>query len=75
MRNTHCRNWIMSRNTEKKWKMRHKHCMTWNIARNTEKGGKMRNILGRTWNMARVLKIMENEKHTLYDVKYGKKKH
>ena len=24
--------------------------------------------------MARVLKIMENEKHTLYDVKYGKKK-
>ena len=40
MRNTHCRNWIMSRNTEKKWKMRHKHCMTWNIARNTEKGGK-----------------------------------
>ena len=54
--------------------MRHKHCMTWNIARNTEKGGKMRNILGRTWNMARVLKIMENEKHTLYDVKYGKKK-
>ena len=28
----------------------------------------------RTWNMARVLKIMENEKHTLYDVKYGKKK-
>ena len=23
--------------------------------------------------MARVLKIMENEKHTLYDVKYGKK--
>ena len=56
------------------WKLRHKHCMTWNIARNTEKGGKMRNILGRTWNMARVLKIMENEKHTLYDVKYGKKK-
>ena len=48
--------------------------MTWNIARNTEKGGKMRNILGRTWNMARVLKIMENEKHTLYDAKYGKKK-
>ena len=33
----------------------------------------MRNILGSTWNMARVLKIMENEKHTLYDVKYGKK--
>ena len=34
----------------------------------------MRNTHGRTWNMARVLKIMENEKHTLYDVKYGKKK-
>ena len=33
----------------------------------------MRNALFRTWSMARKLKIMENEKHTLYDVKYGEK--
>ena len=25
----------------------------------------------RTWSMARKPKIMENEKHTLYDMKYG----
>ena len=29
----------------------------------------MQNILGSTWNMARVLKIMENEKHPLDDLK------
>ena len=31
----------------------------------------MRNAHCRTWNMARNLKITENEKYTLYDVKYG----
>ena len=29
----------------------------------------MRNVHWRTWNMARKLKIMENEKHTLEDLK------
>ena len=32
----------------------------------------MRNAHCRTWNMARKLKITENEKFTLLDVKYGK---
>ncbi len=41
------------------------------MARKTEKGGKFRNVHCRTWNMARKLKITENEKYTLYDVKYG----
>ncbi len=35
----------------------------------TEKGGKFRNVHCRTWNMARKLKIMENEKHPLDDLK------
>ena len=39
------------------------------MARKTEKGGKLRNVLFRTWNMARKLKIMENEKHPLDDLK------
>ena len=39
------------------------------MARKTEKGGKIRNIPSRTWNMARKLKIMENEKHPLDDLK------
>ena len=39
------------------------------MARKTEKGGKFRNVYCRTWNMARKLKIMENEKHPLYDLK------
>ena len=33
----------------------------------------MRNAHGRTWSMARKMNIMENEKHTLQDVKYGEK--
>ena len=41
------------------------------MARKTEKGGKFRNVHCRTWNMARKLKITENEKYTIYDVKYG----
>ena len=39
------------------------------MARKTEKGGKFRNIHCRTWNIARTLKIMENEKHPLDDLK------
>ena len=39
------------------------------MARKTEKGGKFRNVHCRTWNMARKLKIMENEKHPLDDMK------
>ena len=31
----------------------------------------MRNAHCRTWNMERKLKITENEKYTIYDVKYG----
>ena len=41
------------------------------MARKTEKGGKFRNVPCRSWNMARKLKIMDNEKYTLLDVKYG----
>ena len=41
------------------------------MARITEKGGKFRKVHCRTWNMARKLNIMENEKYTLEDVKYG----
>ena len=33
----------------------------------------MRNAHCRTWNMARKLKITENEKYTLQDVKYARK--
>ena len=39
------------------------------MARKTEKGGKFKKVHCRTWNMARKLKIMENEKHTLEDLK------
>ena len=39
------------------------------MARKTEKGGKFRNVHCRTWNIARKLKIMENEKHPLDDLK------
>ena len=38
-------------------------------ARKTEKGGKFRNVHCRTCNMARKLKIMENEKHPVDDLK------
>jgi hypothetical protein len=50
-------------------KMRNTHFRTWNMSRKTEKGGKFRNVHGRTWNMARKLKIMENEKHLLDNLK------
>ena len=39
------------------------------MERKTEKVGKFRNVHCRTWNMARKLKIMENEKHPLDDLK------
>ena len=39
------------------------------MARKTEKGGKFRNVHCRTWNMERKLKIMENEKLPLDDLK------
>ena len=39
------------------------------MARKTEKGEKFRNVHCRTWNMTRKLKIMENEKHPLDDLK------
>jgi hypothetical protein len=39
------------------------------MARKTEKVGKFRNVHYKTWNMARKLKIMENEKHPLNDLK------
>ena len=39
------------------------------MSRKTEKGGKFRNVHCRTWNMARKLKIMENEKYPLDDLK------
>ena len=42
------------------------------MARKTEKGGKFRNVNGKTWNMARKLKIMENEKDSLDDLKNDK---
>jgi hypothetical protein len=39
------------------------------MARNAEKCGKFRKVHCRTWNMARKLKIMENEKHALDNLK------
>ena len=42
------------------------------MARKTRKGGKLRNVHCKTWNMARKLKIMENEKHHLDDLKKDK---
>ena len=39
------------------------------MARKTEGGGTFINVHSRTWNMARKLKIMENEKHPLDDLK------
>ena len=49
--------------------MKNTHIRTRNMARKTEKGGKFRNVHCRTWNIARKLKIMENEKIPLDDLK------
>ena len=42
------------------------------MARKTEKVGKFRNVHCGTWNMARKLKIMENEKHPVENLKNDK---
>ena len=39
------------------------------MARKTTKGGKFKNFHCKIWNMARKLKIMENEKHPLDELK------
>ena len=39
------------------------------MARKPEKGGKFRNVHCGTWNMARKMKIMENKKHPLDNLK------
>ena len=49
--------------------MRNTQFRTGNMARKTEKDGKFRNVHCRTWNMPRKLKIMENEKHPLDELK------
>ena len=49
--------------------MRNTHFRTGSMAKKTKKGGKFKNVHCRTWNMARKLKIMENEKHLLEDLK------
>ena len=52
--------------------MRNTDFRTGNMARKTEKSGKFRNVHCRTWNKARKLKITENEKHPLDDLKNDK---
>ena len=42
------------------------------MAWKTKKGGKYRNVHCVTWNMARKLKIMDNEKHPVDDLKNDK---
>ena len=49
--------------------MRNTQFRTLNMARKTEKDGTFRNIHYKTWNKARKLKIMENEKHPLDNLK------
>ena len=39
------------------------------MSRKTEQVGKIRNVNCRTWNIARKLKIMENEKYPIDDLK------
>ena len=50
-------------------KMKNTHFRPWNMARKTEKAWKFRTVQCRIWNMARKMKIMENEKHPLDDMK------
>ena len=52
--------------------MRNTQFRTSNMVRKTEKVGKFRNVHYRTWNMPRKLKIMENEKHPLDELKMTK---
>ena len=65
---SHCRSWNTARKL-KMWIMRNTHFRMWNMARKTEMGGTFRNVHCRPWNMASKLKVMENEKHTLDDLK------
>ena len=51
--------------------MRNTHFRTCNMARKTEKGRKLINVHCRNRNVARKLKINENEKHPLDDLKNG----
>ena len=60
------------RENRKSWKMRNTHFRTCNMARKTENSGKLRNVLCRTWNIERKLKMMENEKYPLEDLKNDK---
>ena len=69
MRNSHCRTWNMARKFEN-----HRKCEIRTLGSEIWRGklkkvGKFRNVHCRTWNMARKLKIMENEKHPLEDLK------
>ena len=57
------------RENGKSRKMRNAHFRAWNMARKTVKGGKFRNVYCGTWNITRKLKIMENQKHLLHDLK------
>ena len=43
------------------------------MVRNTKKHEKLKNAHCSTWNMLSRIKIMENEKHILQDLEYGKK--
>ena len=49
--------------------MRNTHFRTRNMAKKTEEVGKFRNVHCRTWNMAGKMKIMENVKNPLYNLK------
>ena len=46
---------------------------TWKMAIKLENKKKIRKSLDRTWNMVKNTEKLENEKHTLQDLQYGKK--
>ena len=74
MRHTHCRTWNMAKNTEKhaKWDTHTVGPEIWK-KKNHWKTWKIRSAHCRNWNMPRILKNVENETQTLYDLEYGKK--
>ena len=59
----------MARKTEKRWNIQKCPLQDVEYGKKTENHGKFRNVHCRTWNMARKLKIIENEKHPLDDLK------
>jgi hypothetical protein len=65
MGNTHCRNWNMSRNTEKNVKNRNTHCRTWFMVRKLKKHEKSdsNTVWPGIWR--ETLKKVENENCTL----------